>query len=373
MTIAVTGMNEADNTDPSERFLCLHEFVAAAEERLDNNIWNYLRGATETETTAKRNRQALDSVAFRPRVLNDMREVSVTGRFLGREMELPVLLAPVGSLESFESGGGKTAMRAAAGFGNALMLSNVGTIPIEEVSATADGLLISALYKRGDDAWLDEQVRRAKDAGCFAVSLTVDSAYYSRRERDIAARFVKPWRAGAGADWQAALNWKDVERFKERYDLPLILKGIATAEDAAMAVERGVDVVYVSNHGGRQLDHGRGALDVLPEVVDAVAGRAEIVVDGSIQRGTDLVKAIALGANAVGMGRLFCCALAAGGEAGVVRMLSLLRDEVRTAVALLGVNSLSEVGPRHVHAAAPVREASVFSAFPLLYPETTQF
>ncbi|WP_420402763.1 alpha-hydroxy acid oxidase [Nisaea sp.] len=373
MSIAVSGMNEADNTDPTERFLCLHEIVAAAEDALDPNIWNYLRGATETETTAKRNRQALDSVAFRPRVLNDMREVSVGGRLLGKDMTLPVLLAPVGSLESFEPGGGRTAMRAAAGFGNALMLSNVGTIPIEEVAAAADGLLISALYKRGDDGWLDEQVQRAKDAGCFAVSLTVDSAYYSRRERDIAARFVKPWRAGAGADWQAALNWKDVERFKERYDIPLILKGIATAEDAAMAVERGVDVVYVSNHGGRQLDHGRGALDVLPEVVDAVAGRAEIVVDGSIQRGTDLVKAIALGANAVGMGRLFCCGLAAAGEAGVLRMLSLLRDEVKTAVALLGATSLSEVGPRHVRQAAPVTDPGVFSAFPLLYRETSQF
>ncbi|WP_084608251.1 alpha-hydroxy acid oxidase [Nisaea denitrificans] len=370
MSSVVSGMNEADNTDPSERFLCLHEIVEAAEQALSENIWNYLRGATETETTMKRNRQALDSVAFRPRVLNDMREVAVGGRLLGKDLALPVLLAPVGSLESFEPGGGKTAMRAAAEFGNALMLSNVGSIPIEDVAAEADGMLISALYKRGDDGWLDEQVQRAKDAKCFAVSLTVDSAYYSRRERDIAARFVKPWRAGAGADWQAALNWKDVERFKERYDIPLILKGIATAEDAVMAVERGVDVVYVSNHGGRQLDHGRGSLDVLPEVVDAVAGRAEIVVDGSIQRGTDLVKAIALGANAVGMGRLFCCGLAAAGDAGVVRMLTLLRDEVRTAVALLGENSLSDVRASHVHPAAPVAGPDVFSAFPLIgaYP-----
>ena len=133
-----------------------------------------------------------------------------------------------------------------------------------------------------------------------------------------------------------------------------------------MAVERGVDVVYVSNHGGRQLDHGRGSLDVLPEVVDAVAGQAEIVVDGSIQRGTDVVKAIALGANAVGMGRLFCCGLAAAGDVGVMRMLTLLRDEVRTAVALLGENSLSDVGMRHVHPATPVASPDVFSAFPLL-------
>lgn len=370
MTTAPRGMNEADNTDPNERFLCLHEIVAAARANLDPNIWNYMRGATETETTMKRNRQALDSLAFRPRVLNDVREVDVSGRFLGRRLRLPVLLAPVGSLESFHPGGGKTAMRAASRFDVGLMLSSVSTITLEEVAAEAEGLRIYALYKRGDDAWLDEQVRRAIDAGYQAFSLTVDSAYYSRRERDIASRFVKPWRTGGGADWQAALNWADVERFKRKYDVPLILKGIATAEDAMMAVERGVEVVYVSNHGGRQLDHGRGAMDVLPEVIEAVAGRAEVVVDGSIQRGTDLVKAIALGASAVGMGRMLCCGLAAAGDDGVVRMLTLLEDEVRTAVALLGVNRLADVGRHHLHAAAPVTPADVWSAFPLFDPES---
>jgi glycolate oxidase len=148
--------------------------------------------------------------------------------------------------------------------------------------------------------------------------------------------------------------------------VPLILKGIATAEDAALACEHGVDVVYVSNHGGRQLDQGRGSLDVLPEVVKAVGGRARIIVDGCFQRGTDVVKAIALGADLVGMGRMPCFGLAAAGAAGCVRMLELMEDEIRIALALLGVDRLAALDPSYVHPAPPVNLPHVFSAFPLL-------
>ena len=160
---------------------------------------------------------------------------------------------------------------------------------------------MAMLYKRGDNRFLDNYVSRAIDSGYDAFCLTVDSANYSRRERDIANRFVKPWRTGKGADWQAALSWKDIERYKKKYELPLVLKGIATAEDARLALEHDVDVIYVSNHGGRQLDHGLGAIDVLPEVVDAVSGRCLIAVDGGFSRGTDIIKGIALGADFVGV------------------------------------------------------------------------
>jgi len=179
---------------------------------------------------------------------------------------------------------------------------------------------------------------------------------------------VKPWRVRAtGFDYQAGLSWSHVKRFKDTHpSVPLILKGIATAEDAALAVEHGVDVVYVSNHGGRQLDQGRGSLDVLPEVVKAVGGHAKIIVDGCFQRGTDVVKAIALGADLVGMGRMPCLGLAAAAAPGCVRMLELMEDEIRIALALLGVDRLSALNPSYVHPAPPVTLPHIFSAFPLL-------
>src|SRR6267378_3274433 len=178
----------------ADRFSTLHEIVRAARTNLAPGPWDYLIGGAETETTLRRNRQALDSLAFRPRV-------------------------------------------------------------------------------RRDDAWVDDWVRRAADHGYAAFCLTVDTACYSRRERDLARRFVKPWRTrAAGFEFQAGLNWDHVKRFKDTHAIPLILKGIATAEDATLAIEHGVEGVYVSNHGGRQLDHGRGAIDALPEVVEAVGG-----------------------------------------------------------------------------------------------------
>jgi isopentenyl diphosphate isomerase/L-lactate dehydrogenase-like FMN-dependent dehydrogenase len=220
---------------------------------------------------------------------------------------------------------------------------------------------------RGDDAFVDDHVRRAKDNGYTIFCMTVDSAHYSRRERDIDKRFVKPWRqAATGMNWQAALSWDQVKRFKDTHDIPLILKGIATAEDAAIACEHGVNGVYVSNHGGRQLDHGVGSLAALPEVVKAVDKRAVVMVDGGFMRGTDVVKAIVLGAQIVGLGRLQCLGLAAAGQAGLERALELLEDEVRICLALLGVTSYSELDASYVREAPVVAEPDALSAFPLL-------
>jgi glycolate oxidase len=348
------------------RFQALHEIVHAAREKLNRNTWDYLIGGTETETTLKRNRASLDAVAFRPRVLRDMRKVDVGATVMGHKMRLPICLAPIGSLESFDDEGGVAAMRATSEFGCALMLSSVSTIPLEDVAKAGAGFKIAMLYKRGDDAFLDAYVERVVAAGYDAFCLTVDSANYSRRERDIANRFVKPWRTGGGADWQAALNWTDIERYKKRYDLPIVLKGIATKEDAHIAVEHGVDMVYVSNHGGRQLDHGLGAMQVLPEVVEAVAGRAAVAIDGGFSRGTDIVKAIAMGADLVGVGRMLCYGLAAGGSAGVVRMLELLEEETTLALGLLGATSYAGINPSMLTNAAPVDPPHVMSAFPLL-------
>lgn len=351
-----------------DKFQTLHEIVKAARRTLAPGPWDYLVGGAETETTLRRNRLAIDSLALRPRVLRDVAKVDTASTLFGRPLRIPVLLAPVGSVETFTPGGGATAAEAAAEFGVPQMLSSVCNPGLEAVAAAAaDSARIFQLYVRGDGAWVDDHVKRARDHGYVAFCLTVDTAAYSRRERDLARRFVKPWRVRAtGHNFQAALAWDDVKRFKDKHDIPLILKGIATGEDALLACEHGVEAIYVSNHGGRQLDHGRGSLDVLPEVVAATAGRATIIVDGGFQRGTDVVKAIALGAHCVGIGRLECFGLAAAGAPGLVRTLEILEDEIRICLGLLGVTHLGALDRSYVHAAPPVMPVHVTSAFPLL-------
>jgi glycolate oxidase len=239
---------------------------------------------------------------------------------------------------------------------------------MEEVAQAApDALRMFQLYVRGDAGWVDAHVERAIESKYTAFCLTVDTAHYSRRERDIAKRHITAGRQrAAGREFQASLDWRTVERIKTKFKIPLAIKGIATAEDAKIALDHGVDLIYVSNHGGRQLDHGRGTMDVLPEVAEAVAGRATVVIDGGFYRGSDIVKALALGANLVGLGRMQCYALAAAGQAGVVRMLELMEDEVIRSLGLLGATSYAKLDSSCLHAAAPAYPPHVLSAFPLL-------
>ncbi len=351
-------------------FLTLQELPERARANLPDTSWDYLAGAAETETTYLRNRMSLDSLAFRPRVCRNVEVVDVTGAFMGRKLRLPVFLAPIGSLESFADGGGVAAARGAAAFGVDHMLSSVTKPDLETVAGAVEQATLFQLYVRGDDGFIDDYVRRAVDAGFRAFAITVDTAHYSRRERDIIKRYLPAGRArgtnSTGHNWQMAFTWDNVKRFKDKHDIPLILKGVATAEDAAIAVEHGVDCIYVSNHGGRQLDYGRGAIDVLPEVVEAVAGKAEIAIDGGFCRGTDIVKAMILGANAVGLGRMQGYALAAGGEAGVVRMLELMERECEIALGLLGVASFAELDKSYLASAPPAYPPSPFAAFPHL-------
>src|SRR5277367_249986 len=355
-------MNEATRIQPAaselgdspEEFQNLHEFVRKARANLNQNAWDYIVGATETETTMRRNRMALDEIAFRPRVLRNVARIDATTEVFGRKLRLPVMMAPVGALEIFDPEGSAASVARGAGtFGAAHMLSSVSEPGLEKVAEAApDALRIYQLYVRGDDAFVEDCVSRAIKNGYTAFCLTVDTAHYSRRERDIAKRYVRESRARtSGGDFQKGLEWRTVKLIKDKYKIPLVLKGIATAEDTAIALDHGVEWIYVSNHGGRQLDHGR---------------RAKIMVDGSFCRGTDIVKAIAMGADLVGIGRLQCWALAAAGEAGIVRMLELLEDEVIRCLGLLGVTSFAALDKSYVHAAAPTNLPHVFSAFPLL-------
>jgi glycolate oxidase len=324
-------------------------------------------GGAETETTLERNRMALDQLAFRPRVLRNVETVDPRGRVLGQELRLPVILAPIGSLQDMVADGGEAPTRAAAAFGVLHMLSSACAPGLEAVAACVEHPKIFQLYVRGDAAWVEDHIARAIANRYIALCLTVDLDYYGRRERDLAKRYLTTSRRTQPADhFQARFSWDDVARLKARFNIPFILKGIATAEDARIAVEHGIEAIYVSNHGGRQLDHGKGAVAVLPEVVEAAAGRAEVFVDGGFLRGTDIVKAMALGANAVGIGRLQGLALAAGGQAALVRALELLEDEVRRCLGLLGVASLAELNPSYVAAVPPIVRPWLDSAFPLL-------
>jgi glycolate oxidase len=353
----------------TEQFQNLHEFVSKARDNLNQNAWDYIVGAAETETTMRRNRMALDEIAFRPRVLRNVARVDASTEAFGRRLRLPVMMAPVGALEIFDPVGAAASVARGVGrFGAAHMLSSVSEPGLEKVAEAApDALRIYQLYVRGDDAFVEDRVGRAIASGYAAFCLTVDTAHYSRRERDIAKRYVRESRLRAtGGDFQKGLEWRTVKLIKDKYKIPLILKGIATAEDAGIALDHGVEWIYVSNHGGRQLDHGRGAMHVLPEIVNAVGRRAKIMVDGAFCRGSDIVKAIVMGADLVGIGRLQCWALAAAGEAGIVRMLELLEDEVIRSLGLLGVAKFAELDKSYLHPAIPTNLPHVLSAFPLL-------
>ena len=351
----------------------LHELVKKARQKLNQDNWDYIVGGAETETTLRRNQRALDSIAFRPRVLRDVSHVDASLTFLGRRLRLPLLLAPIGGLELFAPEGAAAAAKAAREFGIAHMLSSVCEPGLDAVAQAApEALRTYQLYTRGDADWVDAMAERAIAAGYAAFCLTVDTAYYSRRERDIAKRHS---RTGPRPErrFQARLTWNDVARIKSKFAIPLILKGIATAEDATLALEHGVDMIYVSNHGGRQLDHGRGAMEVLPEIVDAAGGRAPIIIDGGFNRGTDVVKALAAGASLVGLGRMQCIGLAAGGQAGLVRLLEILEQEVQICLGLLGVNSWAELDRSYLHPATPLGAGDALGAFPLLSLDEQSF
>jgi glycolate oxidase len=353
----------------ADDFKTLHQIVQAAQENLGEKPWDYLIGGADTETTVKRNRHGLDSLAFRPRVLNDVTGLDISGSLFGRKLRIPVVLAPIGSLQDLHPDGGAAPAKAAADFGIMSMLSSVCLPGLEKVAEDSPGgHRIFQLYVRGDDAWVDDFATRAIACGYTAFCMTVDLDYYGRRERDIAKGHMSTSRRtmSTGEDFQKNLNWDHVKRFKDSHDIPLALKGIATAEDAGRAVELGVEAIYVSNHGGRQLDHGRGGIDVLPEVVKEVGGKAEIIIDGGFYRGADVVKAMALGADAVGLGRLQGYAMGAAGQAGVVRMLELLETEIEICLGLLGVTGIKDLDESYLHPAPSVTEPHVLSAFPLL-------
>ncbi len=345
-------------------FVTTQEIIIQARRNLSQHVWHYLTGGAESETTMCRNRLALDSLAFRSRALVDVSKVDTSSTFLGQRLRIPVMLAPIGSLQLMTPEGAVAVARAAHEFGTLNLVSSVTQPSLEETAAATPHPKIFQLYVQGEMRWVETILTRVKNAGYQALCLTVDTAYYGRRERQMMDRWLPPSRRLSGYEHRSAITWETLDAIKKFADLPFILKGVATAEDAALAVEHGVSAVYVSNHGGRQLDHNRGTLEMLPEIVEAVAGRAEVILDGGIVRGSDVLKALALGAQAVAIGKLQGWALGAGGQQGLVRVLEILESEIVTSMALLGATRLDQLRPVYLSKAEPIGLSHEMSAFP---------
>jgi glycolate oxidase len=371
----------------NSNFHTLQDLVLAAHERLGKNVWDFVTFGTESETTIRRNRRALDSLAWLPRILRDVSTIDASTTLLGATLRIPVLLSPMGSIARFDPEGALTTARAVEAFGTLQFLSSHAENEVAALHTGARLPLIYALHPYDDLPALDDEIDRVKAAGYRAISVATASAYYSRRERDLMNGFagkVDPLQSYAGymRDQRATgatprallptrLSWNLLDRIRDRSSMKIVLKGVLAPADARLAVEHGVDVVYVSNNGGRAIDHARATIVTLPDIVAAVAGRAEVIVDGGFVRGSDVLKAIALGARAVCMGRMQAWALAASGHAGVIRMLEILEEEIIVTMDHIGVSRLDELNPDYVTPAEPCVTPHPLSAFPVVMEQLT--
>jgi 4-hydroxymandelate oxidase len=346
--------------------LTVDEYEAIARERMERPAYDYYAGGAGDERTLAANRRAFDAIRLRPRVLVDVSAIDVRTTVLGQPLELPVMLAPTAFNRLAHVDGELAAARAARACGTIMIGSTLSTCPLEDVSAACGGGLWFQVYVYKDRALTQELIARAEGCGYRALVLTVDTPLLGRRHRDARNNFTLPsgismrnFEAAMGdaARWgkhssfaayvhdlfDATLTWDAVDWLRGQTRLPVLVKGILTAEDAEIAIGRGVDGIIVSNHGGRQLDGAVASIAALPEVADAVAGRVEILMDGGVRRGTDVLKALALGARAVCIGRPYLWALAAAGEEGVRDVLTLLRDELSLAMALSGKSNIGSL------------------------------
>jgi len=329
------------------------DYERIAEERLDANAYAYFVGGSGDEVTLRDNLAAFERRKLRPRVLVDVSSVTTNTTVLGTDVSLPVLIAPLALQRMAHPDGELATARAAAAAGTIMCLSSAATCSPAEVAAVApDARRWFQLYVWNPRSLTEEAIAAAVENGYSALLLTVDVPYIGRRERDIRIDFKIPEGLTVqgdlfGGDFDATLSWRDLE-WLAGYGLPVVVKGLLTAEDARLACEHGAAAVVVSNHGGRQLDGVPATLDVLEEVVEAVDGRAEVLLDGGIRRGADVLKALALGARSVLIGRAMLWGLAVDGEQGVAHVLQLLRDELELGLALLGCTSPADVSRAHV-------------------------
>jgi 4-hydroxymandelate oxidase len=352
----------------------LHEYEPLARAALSPMAWDYLAGGSGDERTLGWNRERFDAVRLLPRVLRDVSAVDTRTRLLGLELAAPVLLAPTGFQRLFHAEGELATARGAAAAGVPWVLSTGATTSLEDSAARAGGPLLFQLYVQRDRGLTRDLVRRAEAAGCRALVLTVDTPVLGARDRDHRNRLELPpglelanlrghaatrsgeptFRHDAGNPFlDPSVTWDDFAWLVGETRLPVVVKGVLRADDAVRAVERGAAAIAVSNHGGRNLDTVPATIDALPAIAAAVPARVPLLLDGGVRRGVDVVKALALGASAVMIGRPYLWGLAAAGAAGVERVVRLLVAELEMAMAQCGAASLTEITPDLVLRRAP--------------------
>jgi isopentenyl diphosphate isomerase/L-lactate dehydrogenase-like FMN-dependent dehydrogenase len=325
------------------------DYESLAEEKLDANALAYYAGGAGDELTLRDNVAAFERRKLRPRVLVDVASVTTKTTVLGTDVALPVLIAPLAMQRMAHPDGEEATARAAAAAGTIMCLSSAATA---SPAALVDGDRWFQVYVWNAREKTEAAIAEAVASGYSALVLTVDVPYIGRRERDLRVEFRVPEHLTVqgdlfGQNFDASLGWRDLE-WLAGYGLPVVVKGLLTAEDAELACEHGAAAVVVSNHGGRQLDGVPATLDVLEEVVDAVHGRAEVLLDGGVRRGVDVLKALGLGARAVLIGRAMLWGLAAGGEEGVSDVLRMFQKEIELGLGLLGCTSPADVSRAHV-------------------------
>ena len=327
------------------------DFETLARERLDDMAWEYFRGGAGDESTLRENRAAFDRLKLLPRVLVDVTNVDASTTVLGTPVAAPVLVAPVALQKLAHPDGEAATARAAAAAGTIMVLSTSATMRPAPDAAAADVPRWFQIYVFRDRGVTQALIDEACESGYSALVLTVDVPILGRREGALRSGFHIPDELEVAGDIfddiDPSVSWRDVE-WISGHGLPVVLKGILTPEDALTAVEHGAAGIVVSNHGGRQLDGVPASIEALPRVAEALEGRCEVLLDSGVRRGVDVLRAIALGANAVLVGRAVVYALAAGGEEGVATVLRLLREEVELGLRLLGCTSVDQVGPEHV-------------------------
>ena len=340
----------------------LYDYEARAKQVLPHNTWDFIDAGSMDEVTTKRNRSAFEALTLRPRFLREAQDRDISTTMLGQKISLPVFVCPAGS-HMLVHPEGEVATAKGAGMSDTLMmLSTSSNCSMEEVADAATGPMWFQLYHRGYK-FTEMLVHRAEEAGFKAIVLTVDTPVTSPKERDLHNQFQRTLELGnfrglnasegeiSGTDetpgWDVSqtppLSWKELEWLRGLTSLPLVLKGVRIAEDAHIAVESGVEGILVSTHGGRQLDMTLSAIEMVPEIVDASKGRAEIYLDSGVRRGSDVIKALALGVRAVGIGRPLYWGLAVDGADGVHGVLELLREEVGRCMAFCGQTDVKDL------------------------------
>lgn len=368
------------------------DFRRIARRRLPTPVFHYLDGGADDEWTLGRNTSAFDDYELLPSQLSDVSSISLKSTLFGQPVDWPVMIAPTGASKLFHGDGEPAVVRAADKFGMVYSLSTLGTTTIEDVAAVGQCPKLFQLYVFKDRGLTEDFIARSKDKGYAALCLTVDTPLAGNRERDVVYGMSAPpkfkWKsavsyvqhpgwlyralvrkdldlvnitssdAGAKIDkgvveyinsqFDRSLTWKDVEWLAGKWDGPLVIKGVQTVDDCRTAANSGATAVMLSNHGGRQLESTPAPVDCIARVADALHDRLEIICDGGIRRGTHIVKALALGANAVSIGRGYLYPLAAGGQAGVERGLQLLYTELERTMALLGCDNVEELGEQYI-------------------------